>query len=664
MENIINKKIELKSIETWNFKGEEHRLVDFGDNITKISGDNGLGKSRHFAAFCWCLFGKDQFDRKDYEILTRKNGEIVPKQNAEVEVLLSVNGAPIKLHRTLKQIWNKPRGKKDEIYKGCETECFINDVPTKVGEYNKKVDDILNNSLFKLLSNPYYFSEILEWKAQRDILFQIAGEITDNEIAGNNKDFIKLLQDMNGKSQEDFSKEVGAHLKDLKEMPKELQTRIEQTKKLFPEAKDFRAIEKEIETIEANIRELTLRKDGIISQDDEHKQKIQELSAEITSLKAKQSHAQYVAAQEEQNKCDEQNIERNKLINEQKTLEAEYSSYKQRYDLRSGIKADLDKAIAEYNAKREAFLNEWKQEHDQQFEGGTCVFCGQPLPEDKLEEALKKFNDAKANVLAKIQEKGKKNTDELRKAEEALKSCENDIANMESGMKDAETKITDIKAKIAAIPETSPRSINPAEIKECVELQAQIDAKRQEIEAPYQGADTSEIMEELRMANELRDQLKKDLYDEKRIEFLEKETKELQDKLDATNNEIAEWEQKEYLMKQFARAKADILQERINGIFTMVRFQLFGFTIEGNAFETCVPMPLTSEGFVPFGTANRAAQINAGLDIINALTRFYGTTAPIFIDNAEAVNKPLQTEGQQIHLVVSEDSELKYNYTF
>ena len=58
-------------------------------------------------------------------------------------------------------------------------------------------------------------------------------------------------------------------------------------------------------------------------------------------------------------------------------------------------------------------------------------------------------------------------------------------------------------------------------------------------------------------------------------------------------------------------------------------------------------------------TPNNAMKINAGLDIINTICDALGMTAPIFVDNAEAVNQLTQSESQIIRLVVSEDKELK-----
>ena len=50
--------------------------------------------------------------------------------------------------------------------------------------------------------------------------------------------------------------------------------------------------------------------------------------------------------------------------------------------------------------------------------------------------------------------------------------------------------------------------------------------------------------------------------------------------------------------------------------------------------------------------------MNAGLDIINTLCKFYGVCAPIFIDNRESVNDIIETQSQIINLVVNKDNFL------
>ena len=84
---------------------------------------------------------------------------------------------------------------------------------------------------------------------------------------------------------------------------------------------------------------------------------------------------------------------------------------------------------------------------------------------------------------------------------------------------------------------------------------------------------------------------------------------------------------------------------------------MFDDQLNGGLKELC---DTTFEGIPYDGGLNRAAQYNVGLDIINTLSQHYLFSAPIFIDNAEAVTKLIDTDAQVIRLVVSEkDKKLR-----
>jgi hypothetical protein len=120
---------------------------------------------------------------------------------------------------------------------------------------------------------------------------------------------------------------------------------------------------------------------------------------------------------------------------------------------------------------------------------------------------------------------------------------------------------------------------------------------------------------------------------------------------------IANIEGDEYVMKDFTKAKIAEAEARINRLFSSVQFQLFDYTIEGNESETCIPFV---DG-VNFQSANTASQINAGLEIINVISKFYNVTAPIFIDRRESVNEITKTEAQIINLTVTKSKVLTIN---
>ena len=98
-----------------------------------------------------------------------------------------------------------------------------------------------------------------------------------------------------------------------------------------------------------------------------------------------------------------------------------------------------------------------------------------------------------------------------------------------------------------------------------------------------------------------------------------------------------------------------MLTERINSKFKNVRFRLFVEQQNGGIKDDCEVMIPTGAGrMVPYTFANNAARINAGLEIIEALSRHWGLTMPVFIDNAESVTHLADLDTQTIRLVVSE----------
>ena len=116
--------------------------------------------------------------------------------------------------------------------------------------------------------------------------------------------------------------------------------------------------------------------------------------------------------------------------------------------------------------------------------------------------------------------------------------------------------------------------------------------------------------------------------------------------------EYAELERQQFLGEEFLRLKVARLEERINGCFRLARFRLFEQQVNGALCEVC---EVLGPDRVPFNSGlNHAACINTGLDIINSLSAHYGVSAPIFIDNAEAVTTLIDTPSQLIRLVVSE----------
>jgi DNA repair exonuclease SbcCD ATPase subunit len=648
------KQVILKSITLCNFKGEKERTTNFNVDVTTISGDNGMGKSRHFDAFIWLLFGKDTQDRKDYEVKTRINGQELHNVECSVSGVIVVDGEEITLKRSFVEDWVKPRGKVDRVFKGNHTECWWNETPVNVSEYTKRVETIIDSSVFKMITNPAFFVN-MNWKLQREQLFQLAGTITDAEIASQNPDFAKLLDKISGKSLADFKKELSARKKRLQDELNQIQPRIDQTHKMMPETEDFNAIEKEIQEIDHEISE------------------IDKAIADVTAAIRKQ----YEGEQEKQNKVNALKSECQKIVFDAKTKAQDeaFAANAERREIESKIKAKerdvelTDREIAsgesqvsktqneieQIKASQDKLRESWFAENAKTYNGETvCPHCGQPLPDEMIENARELFTKAQSEkcdeITAKGQEYGRK-VDELNKRVDEI---ENDIANAKKTKESLFRDIEALKAKFATIPVIEVADVAPESIPEWVAKQKEIADIEATISTDNSNVNTDELQKQKAECNTKRAALVERYSKRHTIVRCETEIANLESRGKELAQMIADAEREEYTIEQFTRTKVDECENRINAMFKVVSFRLFYYTIDGNAVETCIP----TIGGVPYGSANTASKINAGLDIINTLCKFYGVCAPIFIDNRESVNEIVETESQIINLVVTRDKFL------
>ena len=174
------------------------------------------------------------------------------KQDVEVSAILKVNDEKISLKRVFAEKYSKPKGQVEEVYNGNFCTSFYNEVPVSETEYQAKINNIIPKDIFKILPNPLFFCN-MKWNEQRQILFSLIDEQTDEQLAKGNKDFEDLLSKLQGKDLQSFKKEVSAKKRKIKDELDNINPKIEQTNKLMPENADFDNIRKNIESIDERI---------------------------------------------------------------------------------------------------------------------------------------------------------------------------------------------------------------------------------------------------------------------------------------------------------------------------------------------------------------------------------------------------------------------------
>lgn len=658
------KQVKLKSLSLTHFKGHKAISIAFGDSTT-ISGDNRMGKSSIFDAFTWLLFGKDQFDRKDYEIFPIVDNKRLDRVDTEVVGTLSVDGSIITLKRVFRQQWVRPRGASEEVYKGNETLFFVNDVPKKAGEYKAVIDGIIDEGLFKLITNPSAFLE-MHWTKQREILFQIAGTVSDAEIAASNPKFKTLLDTLNGKPLVEFKKEIAARKRKLNESMDDIQPRIDQTARLMPEAKDFEALERELSEVDAELvmisKQMTDRSEAIRGQYTD----IQEKQGKINALKSQQAEIIQQANAKAQQEAYEANQQRAELEQSVATaLRKLRNAETEREDVRRSAER-LAQQVNTTLTEIESLRQRWSDENEREYKGKDgCLVCpvfghecGDITASAKHQEAQEKakaaFMSEKEVKLDAINELGKSKVQELETLNQRMEVVEANLKQLSTDIETLDREHETLKQQLDSTPIVQPKEVKAVELTEWVKLSEEIRAIEATI-SEVKPADNSDILPRRQELTERRDGLKQQLTDRDTIARLQQEVKRLQAEGSSLAQQIADLEQQEFTVAEFTRAKIDESEGRINGLFQIVRFKLFDTTNDGNEFEACIP---TNALGIPIAATNTAEQINAGLDIINTLTQFFGAKAPIFCDRAESVNEYIAAGSQMVFLRVTKEKTL------
>lgn len=647
------REIKLKSLHLVNFKGVRNLEVNFSDRVTVISGDNGTGKTTIFDAFTWLFFGKDSTGRSDsnFNIKTIDPATKKPILRLEhyVAGVISVDGKEMKFQRNYVEKWVKPRGTTEETLKNHETEFYLNDVKLATKkEYESEVDAILTEDLFRMVTNPFYFTS-LKADVQKELLLDMAGGISDDEVAAIKPEYIELLSQLSGRSLSQFSKEVAAKKKACKDVLAVIPSQIDTARKLMPESEDWEALEVELQQKKQRVSEIDNQiadKSKINEQESQRKLGIQRtIGDKRMSLVSRQNEIKAAAGSE-----------RNKVMMKLQDLEYNHKTETRELELNRSSLANCESEIQRIEENLSVLRNEYRQinaETIQYPEGAfVCPTCKRQLEVDDIEakqnELLANFNQNKAKRLKENKDKGFSLV-ELKKRKEAERD------GILAKIKESENRIVLIEREIevqkANIPETPDVDAMIKNDPTCISLNNEIADLNNQLNVESKPVDVSDLRFAKSSLDENIQELYKRLAKRDLIERSQKEIEELEEKRIQNNQALADLEKWEFTAISFQKDKDAKLIEKINSMFEVVSFSFVTEQLNGGEKLTCV---CTVNG-TPYPDVNTAGKVNAGLDIINAICRYKGVSAPIFIDNSESVNKIIPTISQVINLVVSKD---------
>jgi len=638
-----------------NFMGIKNLELKFNGQDANVYGTNAAGKTTCFSAFTWLLFGKDSLNRADFEIKTLgPDGE--PEHGLEhmVEAILELeDGSQLALKKVYQEKWTKKKGSATAEFTGHTTDHFVDGVPVQKKEYDARIAEIADENIFRLLTDPRYFNEILHWQKRRELLLEVCGDVSDAEVIASKKELAKLADILGNRTIEQHRKVIQARRTEINRELEKIPVRIDEVKRNLPDISDI-TNEKELANDIAKLREELRAKQEELAQAKaggqvaEKTKELRLIEAQMMDLKNK--HRQAL----------DENI--GKKCKEHQRLLSELNALKINIDAKNRTIQYNESEIKSLEEKMKKLRADWREANAQQFEfeqDEVCPACGQPLPTEKLQEAREKalaqFNRAKAEKLEAISAEGKKLKDMKAAMEENLAYVRCELEKATAELAGLEKKEAVMKAEIdniiqgAKSVETTPEYV-PLQ-KQHEELQEQIRQAQEDVSTTVAAIqkEADEISGAIQALEQAKARFVARESGLKRIEELKAEERSLA-------AEYEELERQLYLTEEFIRTKVKLLEEKINSKFRMARFKLFDVQVNGALAECC---ETTYDG-VPYSNLNNGARINVGLDIINTLAEHFNFAPVVFIDNAESVTNILPTRGQQIRLIVSaQDKKLR-----
>ena len=639
--------IKISNLKLKNFKGIKNLEINFEGKNANIYGKNATGKTTVFDAFKWLFFDKDSSDRKDFNIKTLdENNKPIHFLEHEVEAILLIDGVDMTFKKMLKEKWVTKRGETQQEFSGHETSYWIDEVPVKKKDYEEKINSLVPESLFKLITDPLYFNKQLKWQERREILTNISGnQITDEEILNANEEFKTLQQNLNGRSIEDYNKVVASKIKDLNNEKEKIPIRIDElTNTLITEHDiNYEELEKEKANCKVEIQKIDAEMTDIQTRAKENMKKADQLAAAKNELNALKLKLETEHSKQQSEATIKLESEKAILESRKRNLAAELEERKQKVENAESSKQELYKKWDELlNTKLEFDPNSF-----------ICPTCKREYPAEKKEELkgtfINNFNEHKESEKQRINKEGQalnsvieENRNKIEEIQETIQKTEKELLDINTKLEENAKEQSNIGPfDVTKLPQYQEK------IKQVEELQTAISKIVQ--------SDTTEISnKKVKLVDQI-NEIDKKLNERDTQEKTKARIEELEAEEESISQKVQELEAQQYQIEEFTKTKVELLENTINSNFEIVRFRLFDTQINGGLVECCD----TLVNGVPYADVNNAHKILAGLDIIKTLSRFYNTSAPIFIDNRESINSLHTISAQIISLIVTTDSQLR-----
>ncbi len=613
--------IQLKKIAIENFKAIKELTIEFGP-VTNICGQNGIGKTSIYDAFCWVMFDKMSDGSQADKIRPHDaEGKDVDFIDIRVEVTLLVDEKEIVIEKIQRQKWTKPRGAGEKRFDGNINEWTVNSIPKKLKDYRRYIDDLIAEDVFKFSTNAEFFLN-MKPKERRAKLFELVSDIDDMQIIENNSELAPLQQLLTEFSIEELMSRNAKAIKEYRKKQQELPVRIDELEKTIVEV-DSQALESEKKKIERNIDDI----EQALSDASKGNEVVTAIASQINEKKIRM-----MEIESDGNKM----LHNKKLEAQNKKDDAELDYQRVERD-KNKLAEDIavGNSVIEALSKRKQELgNSYEKVYAETFNDNNlvCPTCGREYTEERKEEARIHFERDKQSRLQNIVTQGNEVKAKLEKSNAKLQELERLLKQKKEQVISCMGKINKAKEKL----EKYPAFYDTAQSEEYMQLANEVAELSKKTESHIGVSMDQHYMEQKKEWKKKLDEVNKKLAVVDANISTTARIEDLKNKMNEVSESLAKAEQEKMLYEAFNSKKIELLTDKINKHFRIVKWRLFEPQINGGYAEICEP---TINGTLYSNGLNKGHKVVADLDIVSTLQRINDVNVPVFLDDSERINK-------------------------
>lgn len=631
------------------FYGKNTLDTDFSIK-TVLSGQNEVGKSTVKRIILDVLNCHDENDREITGIRPHDESGV---EIDDVDIVRAVTFEIDGKEKTLKKVTRQKRNKKGEIT-GSVTDYSINDVPYKMADYNQYIND----NMAELGVLPFCLNAMTllnkSQAEQRLALASYFGTRTDEEICDMFPQFAELKPMFDDGDVDQLKKVCRGKLngtggrngsKGLIKERDDISTAID-TIRSTRNCVDLAELEIQKKSYEPQLKEI----EDKLADNNKFLEERQAITDGILQLKFKQSDMKREANTENEKKRRELMAQLHDFEQQKSRLEADISS-------KERSKETLERSVVQMKTELDSTRTEWNKANQLVFDEADtdCPMCGQKLPEDKIGALRNDFETKKKENLKKITDRGNLLSSNIKTFEGDIKIAEKGISDCRAELKEIAEKQKVVKQEYDKVPTEVDMSANT----EYVALTKEIEEKEKSLSEENAFADIKRELEQERA-----ELIRKISAVDTRIEDGNKNNQSIDNDIADKENErtdlnqqIADWERKLDLLKEFTRKKNELLQADVNKYLEFATVKLFRPLLNGDT-EECCDFVYNGEAYAR--NLNHGARMLTEVDICRAFQKVANVNFPIIIDDTESVDdwRIPQIDNQLIMLKHTQDKEL------